>query len=155
MMQMPTQRFIERTVAILVFLLSIPASRGLAQVADAAKPESLTTLSRVYSAAQATKGREVFQTSCVSCHKSVELAGDKFWSGLIGKTVGDFFGYLRSSMPQDNPGGIGDDDYANVTAYILQLNTMPAGERPLPGDSAALAKIRVVRPDTTRKGPGT
>ena len=151
---MPSQRVIDRTVAILVFLMAIPTSRGSAQVADAAKPDSLTTLSRVYSAEQATKGREVFQTSCVSCHKSVELAGDKFWSGLIGKTVGDFFGYLRSSMPQDNPGGIGDDDYTNVTAYILQLNAMPAGERPLPGDSASLAKIRVVAPDTTRKGPG-
>ena len=143
-----------RTFTILACLVALAGSNGMAQGTDAAKSESLTTLSRVYSAVQATQGREVFQTSCVSCHKSVELAGDKFWSGLIGKTVGDFFGYLRSSMPQDNPGGISDDDYASVTAYILQLNTMPAGERPLPGDSATLAKIRVVAPDTTRKGPG-
>jgi cytochrome c553 len=146
---MHSPRFIS-TVAFLGCLLALPATKGFAQGSD-----SLTTLSKVYAAVQAAKGKEAYQTACVSCHKTVEMAGDKFWSGLVGKPLGEFFGYIRSSMPQDNPGSLSDDDYAAVTAYILQLNTMPAGERPLPGDSAALAKIRVVQPDTTRKGPGT
>lgn len=129
--------------------LLVPSATAAAQGAD-----SLTTLSKIYTAVQAAKGKDAFDTTCLSCHKPVELAGDKFWSGLVGRSLGDFFGYIRSNMPQDNPGSITDEDYAGITAYILQLNAMPAGERPLVGDSTALAKIRVVRPDTTRKGPG-
>ena len=113
-----------------------------------------TTRSKVFTAVQAAKGREVHGAACLSCHKTVEFAGDKFWGGLVGKTLGEFFGYVRSSMPQDNPGSLADDDYASVVAFILQLNTMPAGDTPLPADSTALAKIRVVPPDSTRKGPG-
>ena len=129
-------------------------ARASAQTTEAATAESLTTLAKVYTAEQAAKGRESYMASCVGCHKPVELAGERFGSGLVGKTVADFFAYLRSSMPQDNPASLSDDDYANVTAYILQLNTMPAGERLLPSDTVELAKIRVVPPDTTRKGPG-
>jgi len=148
-MDMRPKRFIRGTIALAVCLMAVPEADARAQSAD-----TLTTLSKIFTDVQASKGKEAFQTTCLSCHKPVELAGDKFWSGLVGRPLGEFFGYIRSSMPQDNPGSLADDDYAAVTAYILQLNTMPAGERPLPGDSAALAKIRVVRPDTTRKGPG-
>lgn len=129
--------------------LLVPSAKAAAQATD-----TLTTLSKIYTTVQAAKGKDAFDTTCLSCHKPVELAGYKFWSGLVGRPLGEFFGYIRSNMPQDNPGSITDEDYAGITAYILQLNTMPAGERPLPGDSVSLAKIRVVAPDTTRKGFG-
>ena len=143
-------------IALGVCALAGSPARAAAQTDTTAKPDTNapTTLSKVYAAEQAEKGRESYMASCVSCHKPVEVSGERFWSGLVGKTVADFFLYLRSSMPQDNPGSLADDDYANVTAYILQLNAMPAGERLLPSDTAVLAKIRVVPPDTTRKGPG-
>jgi hypothetical protein len=54
-------------------------------------------------------------------------------------------------MPKDNPGSFGDEDYAGVTAYILQLNAMPPGEKPMPADSAALSNIRIAKADSTRK----
>ena len=120
-----------------------------AQAADSAA----TTLGKVYTDVQAAKGKDAFGLTCLSCHKPSELSGQKFWAGMVGKTVSDFFTYVRGNMPQDNPGSLSDDDYANVTAYILQLNGMPAGERPLPGDSTALAKIRIVPTDTAKKGP--
>ena len=121
--------------------------------AQATVDSTLTTLSKIYTADQAAKGKEVHGAACLSCHKPVEHTG-KFWSDKVGTALGDLFGYIKSEMPQDNPGSLAADDYANIVAFILQLNAMPAGEKPLPGDSVALAKIRVVPPDTTRKGPG-
>jgi mono/diheme cytochrome c family protein len=126
----------------------------MAQGSAPATADSLTTLSRVYTTSQSAQGRQLYLLACVSCHSPGDHTGGKFWTEMVGKTLGEFFGYLRSNMPKDNAGSISDDDYVNVTAYILQLNTMPAGERLLPADSATLAKIRVVPPDTTRKGPG-
>ena len=73
---------------------------------------------------------------------------------MVGRPLAELFSYLKSNMPQDNPGSLADDDYASVVAFILQLNAMPAGEKSLPGDSLALAKIRAAPLDSTRKGPG-
>src|SRR5882724_3523366 len=103
---------------------------------------TLTTRSGIFTAEQAAKGREIHGASCLSCHKPVEHTG-KFWADKVGTSLGSLFGYIKSEMPQDNPGSLAADDYANVLAFILQLNAMPAGEKPLPGDSTALAKIRV------------
>ena len=141
------------TLALAACILSLHPGISLAQGTDSTAKTPLTTLSKVYADAQALKGRQVYLLSCVSCHKPNEYAGETFWGKLVGKTVSDLFVYLRTNMPQDNPGSLGDDDYANVTAYILKLNSMPAGETPLSSDSLALAKIRVVWPDTTRKAP--
>lgn len=117
--------------------------------------DSLTTLSGVFTAAQASKGREVYLLACVSCHSPADHTGGGFWQDLLGKTVASFFSYLRNNMPQDNAGSISQDDYVNVTAYMLGLNGMPVGERALTADSVSQAKIRIVPvpKDTTRKGP--
>ena len=133
-------------------LTVLPHGTG-AQAADSARTVILSTVSGVYTAAQADRGRNVYQATCRSCHTPGELAARPFWNGWVGRTLGDLFGYVRSNMPQDNPASLADEEYASVMAYLLQLNTMPAGERDLPADSAALAKIRVVPPDTIKKGP--
>ena len=140
------------TIALSACILALPQHRGVAQSADSAKAAPITTLSSVYTAAQATTGRQVFRGSCESCHSTSELAGSTFWNEWTGRALAELFGYIKGSMPKDNPASLSDDDYANVTAYILQLNAMPPGDRPLPSDSTALTKIKVVPPDPTRKG---
>jgi S-disulfanyl-L-cysteine oxidoreductase SoxD len=45
-------------------------------------------------------------------------------------------------MPQDRPGSLSAEEYADVVAYILRLNGRPAGERELPADAALLARMR-------------
>lgn len=120
----------------------------------AAQGDTTNTRAGVFTTEQAAKGRELHGFSCLSCHKPVEHTGPKFWNEIVGKPISEFFGYIRSNMPQDNPRSLADDDYASIIAFILQLNSMPAGEKPLPGDSTALAKIRVSPLDSTRKGLG-
>jgi mono/diheme cytochrome c family protein len=116
---------------------------ALAPAASAQSADTVLTTAGVYTAAQAAKGKEVHGAACLSCHKPIETAGEKFWNTIVGRPVAEFFGYLRSQMPQDNPGSLSGEDYAAVIAYIFSLNAVPAGETPLPGDSAALAKIKV------------
>ena len=38
---------------------------------------------------------------------------------------------IRNSMPADNPGGLSENNYANIVAYILQFNGVAAGTTPL------------------------
>lgn len=127
------------TIAALSIIAAAPAR---AQGTDS----SLTTLSGVYTKEQATKGQDVHGAACLSCHKPVEHTGNNFWSDRVNKPLANFFSYLKSAMPQDNPSSLSDDDYAAVIAFILQLNQMPAGSKPLPGDSTALSKIIVKLP---------
>jgi hypothetical protein len=48
-----------------------------------------------------------------------------------------------STMPNDNPGKLSRDQYADIVAYLLQLNGMPAGPRPLRPDPRQLEQIRI------------
>ncbi len=104
---------------------------------------AVSTAAGVYTAAQATRGQEIHGASCLSCHKPVETIGERFWNTIVGRPVAEFFGYLRSTMPQDNPGSLSGEDYAAVIAYIFSLNDLPLGETPLSADSVALSKITV------------
>jgi hypothetical protein len=144
-----TPRFSSRATCVAFAALLVAAPLG----AQGSPDTTLTTRSGIFTAEQAAKGKEIHGAACLSCHKPVEHTG-KFWSDKVNTSLGALFGYIKSEMPQDNPGSLAADDYANILAFILQLNAMPAGEKPLPGDSTALARIRVVPPDTTRKGPG-
>jgi hypothetical protein len=45
-------------------------------------------------------------------------------------------------MPRDDPGSLTAEEYAAVVAYMLRLNGRPPGERELPADAEALARMR-------------
>lgn len=104
----------------------------------------------VYTAAQATKGSDVFATFCRSCHSPTVHAGPPFRNKWYGRTLGELFGYMRREMPKNEPGSMSDEEYALALAYLLRINGMPAGNRPLAADSAALQRIRL---DSARVAP--
>lgn len=107
-------------------------------------PESLrSTRSGVYSAAQASKGREIYSLSCVSCHTPVTHTGPAFAAKWNGQPLSELFQYITESMPKQDPGSLSSEEYTQVLAYLLKLNGMPAGTGELPGDSTALHKIRI------------
>lgn len=112
-----------------------------------------TTLSRVITADQASKGRQVYLLVCVSCHSPGDHTGGGFWRDLLGQTVAQFFSYVRNNMPEDDVGSITEDDYVNVVAYMLALNAVPLGNVPLPRDSTLQARIRIVPFDSTKVPP--
>jgi hypothetical protein len=55
----------------------------------------------------------------------------------------ELFDYLRTTMPDDNPGRLSRGKYAEIVAYLLQLNGMPAGAGTLRTDPRKLQQIRI------------
>lgn len=94
-----------------------------------------------YTAEQATRGAEVFRVECSRCHLTKDHSGADFQVAWNGRPVKALFDYLRSTMPDDDPGTLEQDQYLAVTAYILQLNGMPAGDTPITSDTTALKKL--------------
>ena len=101
--------------------------------------------------AQIAKGQKVYREECQRCHgenmlggeDTPELVGDSFLERWTGKTVGDLFERTRKTMPTDGPGNLGRQQYADVTAYILSSNKVPAGQKDLETDAAPLQQIRI------------
>jgi mono/diheme cytochrome c family protein len=89
-----------------------------------------------YSTDQAQQGQAVFGQRCVSCHGDdmtggvgggPPLTGDYFF-GLWGEqSLSSVYSFIKSTMPEDNPGSLSNTQVTQVLAYILQFNGFPAG----------------------------
>jgi mono/diheme cytochrome c family protein len=108
-----------------------------------------TTLAGVYTAVQANRGKNVYAGMCRSCHTPESHTGATFRKWWEKKRLADLFQFIGEKMPKNDPGTLSYEDTADVVAYLLRMNAMPAGKDELPPDSAALAKIRIV---TIKKG---
>ena len=48
-----------------------------------------------------------------------------------------------TTMPEDNPGSLQPQEYADILAYFLSINGYPAGQAELKGDDAAIGAVKV------------
>ena len=137
------------TVALL--LLSARGLQAQQSKGDAPLPAGhRSSTAGVYTAAQASQGADNYSMMCTGCHTAAAHMGDVFVSNWLGRPVADFYGFISSAMPKNEPGSLTPQEYASIVAYILKLNGMPAGKEELPSDTAALGKIRF---DSPKKGP--
>lgn len=111
-----------------------PATPAPSQEAKTPKP-TRSVWDGVYTEEQARRGRRTFQSRCADCHKASE-----FKEGY--QTADDIFS-SRSVMPESAPGSLSAQDYADLIAYILEVNDLPAGKEELKGDPALLRQIRI------------
>ena len=100
----------------------------------------------VYTAAQADRGQVVFRSKCASCHAPNRFTDDLFYTSFAGKPLWEMFDVISDSMPEDNPGSLKKEEYADVIAYLLKLNNFPAGPSDLPIDKDALSAILMEKP---------
>lgn len=106
----------------------------------------------VYSDAQASRGKAAYQKDCASCHleslggadMAPGLAGDAFMETWNDLSVGEMFERVRISMPQDRPASLPRQQYADIVAYMLQVNHFPSGPAELPQELPALNAIKVL-----------
>jgi len=113
-----------------------------------------TTRSGVYTAEQAERGRMTYALSCRSCHTAASHTGVTFAKWWKDRTVADLFGFMSTQMPKNDPGSLEKEQYADVIAYLLKMNAMPAGTTELLADSSALAQIRIELPPKATPAPG-
>ncbi len=99
-----------------------------------------------YTTRQAPRGNGLFRDNCVSCHASSEFAGSSFERRWRNRSVGDIYEFILYSMPDDNPGGLPAQTYADIVAYMLELNDFPAGESELPTSMDALLQMKMGGP---------
>ena len=100
-----------------------------------------------YSPDQAANGLASYQTNCASCHlpdlagrnEAPQLAGGNFMNAWGARSTAELITYMKASMPPSNRGGLSDEVYANIAAFILQANGALAGDRPL----AVTAPVRI------------
>lgn len=109
-------------------------------------------------AAQANRGKSVYDDSCASCHGAnlddgqfgPPLRGSVFKSRWSNQSANALFSYIAAKMPPSFPGGLNDRAYADVEAYILQSNDVPPGSTELaPAREQEDAVAEVLRPRQT------
>lgn len=81
----------------------------------------------VYSEAQATRGQSVFDGTCSACHDPSRFIGPEFIDVWAGQPLSALYETVSTTMPEDNPGGMEQEQYVDVVTYLLKLNGYPAG----------------------------
>ena len=124
------------------------AAWGLALIlaSSVSAQEKKSVRTGVYTAAQADRGTTLFRSKCASCHAPSRFTDDLFYTSFAGKPLWEMFDVISDSMPEDNPGSLKKEEYADVIAYLLKLNNFPPGETDLPIDKEALSAIMMEKP---------
>jgi mono/diheme cytochrome c family protein len=104
----------------------------------------------VYTAEQAKRGEDLYPDGCSRCHgdelegdEAPALEGEEFLKDWRGLTLADLFQRIKNAMPGDHPGILTPAETADVTAFILRRNKVPAGNAPLTTNIPALKQIRI------------
>jgi mono/diheme cytochrome c family protein len=139
-------------IAFAVVTLAVASQTAQAQSNGSPPAGAKSALAGAYTAEQATRGENEHRMLCTSCHTTTNYSGATFKQLWTGRTVYDLFDLIKGTMPQDNPSGLSDQQYADIVAYILKLNGYPAGSEPLPADPEALRPIKIdPKPDQERR----
>jgi mono/diheme cytochrome c family protein len=94
----------------------------------------------IYTDGQAVRGQSDYKARCASCHGvSLEgtedappLAGPDFVLDWNCANIADLFEKIQFTMPANRPGGLNEQQVAEVLSYILKVNRFPAGTSALP-----------------------
>jgi mono/diheme cytochrome c family protein len=112
-------------------------------VATGAQAPARTTNSGVYTAAQAERGQKAFTEKCTACHEPARFAGETFLESWNEKPLKDLWDVASGTMPEDNPGSLKQQEYADIIAYFLSLNGYAAGDAELQPGAVPMAAIKV------------
>ncbi len=139
-------------LATLAFLL--PAAAGALLSTSALAQDS--TRDAIYTAQQAQAGASLYVQSCIECHGATlrgsdagpALVGAGFWTKWGGQSLAALYQITQSTMPVNNPNGFNSVQYANLVAFMLQQNGLPAGETAMADNAGALVAIRLEESET-------
>ena len=108
----------------------------------------------VYSADQAKRGAVMYTEQCATCHgDNLEgsgpmppLAGKDFLANWQGKSVGDLFEKVTTTMPATAPGSLTPAQGADVVGYMISKSGYPAGMADLDSKVETLKEIKIDAP---------
>jgi cytochrome c len=162
-------RITSRTVAIAAAVLIAAnlwqptSARSPAAPASHRAERADTIWDGVYTAEQARRGQEIFNSECSYCHRD-DLTGGFFDNGIgrapalagpgaFGSSltdrwkelaVGDMLADIASTMPQQKPASLTLQAYVDVVSYLFSKNGLPAGGTELPTDIDVLGTLLII-----------
>lgn len=104
-----------------------------------------------YTREQALRGEALYAEHCSRCHLEdlagggpvLPLAGDGFLSRWQNQTVYDLYARVRTTMPQDRPGTLGDQVVVDIVAFLLRANGLPGGSAEIEPDERTLKLLHI------------
>lgn len=131
------------TIVLTAFLTGSLARVSGAQDNAAGGSPTRSTLTGVYSNDQAARGEKTYNAKCTSCHAPNAYTGEAFSRAWATLSAFDLFELIRTTMPNDNPGSLSRQQYAEIVAYLFKLNGFPAGKQPLPTEKDELKRVKI------------
>jgi mono/diheme cytochrome c family protein len=133
-----------------VVIVAIAFAAGLT---TALAQGSGTALDGVYTHEQAARGEAIYAAACSGCHEGQdadgpELTGKLFFDRWREDTLEPLFTFIKTNMPGNNPGSLDDRANADIIAFILESNGLPAGSADLTPDM--VGRIQLVGVDGPR-----
>jgi mono/diheme cytochrome c family protein len=139
----------------MLFAISMLACAALGTELAAAPRQSKSVWDGVYTQQQADRGAATFASTCARCHAAApngeegrNLVGKAFWDSFRESTVDHLLDYVSRNMPNGAGGSLSANTYADLVAFILNRNDLPAGAAELTKDSAVGVQI------IAKNGPG-
>ena len=110
-------------------------------VAGVSGQASRTVLDGAYTDAQAMRGENEYGTNCARCH-GADLDGGgaaptlhtlDFLDRWREDQLNTLFQFISTNMPQPpgRPGGLKEQQYLDIVAFLLQVNGLPSGSKEL------------------------
>ena len=120
---------------VLILVATLLAIVPLREDPRASVQELLLT-DGVYTAQQASRGARVYQTTCESCHmpdlegseEGPTLLGEEFLEGWDGEILAELMILTVDTMPEEDPGGLSEQEYIDVLSYLFRENGYPPGD---------------------------
>jgi len=81
------------------------------------------------------RGQEIFTAECSRCHVPAEMDA-RLRARWLGRSGEELFTQIRMTMPAETPGSLSNEEYYDLTAYLLQ-----AGNVPIEGETIAIASL--------------
>lgn len=131
-----------QATVLLLSAMALPVFSGGGSLE--AQSSEASTAEGVFTEDQADRGKEVFEWVCSECHLPAEFKG--IIDDWAGSSVFDVYDGIRTTMPEDGPGSLRNQEYIDVVAYILDLNGVPAGSGELASEPDLMRDIRVAAP---------
>jgi S-disulfanyl-L-cysteine oxidoreductase SoxD len=110
----------------------------------AGQPGARSTNDGVYSEEQASRGQSIFKSQCTACHDAARFTGEGFIKNWAGQPMADIFALVSTTMPEDNPGSLTPQQYADILSFFLRLNGFRHGDTELTGTADALKAVTIV-----------
>ena len=106
-----------------------------------------------YTADQANSGKSLYQQHCIICHgenlndgSTPLITGAAFYSKWGGRSLGELFEYVRSTMPLAAPASLKDAQYRDLLAYMFEVAGFLSSGEELPLDNRRMAEIKLPIP---------